>query len=351
MPRFLLALTLAAGGLGLSAARAEKAPPPDRQPGQLDVFDDAKLFSPVGVQKAKEKLRETQFHHGLAVTVDTMTEPPANKKAAAEEAAASKSEAKWRAFMLDWARETAKADRAKGVYVLVTLKPVGGVAVIADRETTQRGFTEADDAKVREIVTAALREAKEKGKTEPEEAKLQEVRSTGLLKAVEYIANDLKDTRVADAGGDHRGGTKENPNPQRPAGSPIGGYICMGLFMLAGVWIVIALIRMFTGGGGGGPGGPGGGGGGFMSSLFGGLFGAAAGMWMYNHFFGGGGGMFGGGGAAYAGDAGAGGDAGGGDTGAGDWGGGSGDAGGFGGDFGGGGGDFGGGGGDFGGDF
>ncbi|HEX4608620.1 MAG TPA: hypothetical protein VH092_10490, partial [Urbifossiella sp.] len=261
MTRTLAGLAALAAALGLSAARAD-TPPPEKNPGRLDVFDEAKLFSPAGVEKAKEKFRETQFHHGLTVTVDTVKEPPADKKSAAESAQHDKT--KWRTFMLDWARETAKADRAKGVYVLITLHPTGGVAVIADKQTTQRGFTEADDQKVRDILIAALKEAK----AEKDEAKQPEVRSAGLLKAVEYVAGDLKDTRVADlppAGtktdAEHRGGTT-HANQPRQGGSGIMGYVCLGLFVLAGAWLVIGLIRMFTGGGGGGAGAPGGGGGG-----------------------------------------------------------------------------------------
>ncbi|HYH67287.1 MAG TPA: hypothetical protein VD866_21500 [Urbifossiella sp.] len=313
---------LVALAVGAPAARADKAPPRP-QPGQLDVFDAAKLFSTDGIDKAKEAFRAAEFHNGLAVTVDTVTAPPAGKLRAEAEAA-HRDEAKWRAFMTQWARDSGQADKAKGLYVLVTLQPVGGIAVLADAQTTRRGFTEADDRKVREIFGAAFKEANK----EPDEAKKQAIRSAALVKAVEYIAADLKDTRVADVAG----GAKHEPGPAEtdaPARSPVMGYLCLGLAALAGVWLVIAVVRMFSGGGGGG--------GGFMPGLLGGLFGAAAGMWMYSHFFGGGGGMFGGS-DAHAGDAG-GGDVGG-DTGAGDWGGGSADAGGF-----------DGGGGDFGGDF
>lgn len=332
MPRTLA--LLAALAVAAPAARADKAP--GTQPGQLDVFDEAKLFSSEGIDKAKEAFRNAEFHGGLAVTVDTVTAPPAGKLRDQAEAA-HRDAAKWRAFMTQWARDTAKADRAKGIYVLVTLQPVGGIAVLADAQTTGRGFTEADDRKVREILGAAFKEAA----GEPDETKKQAIRSAALRKAVEFIAADLKGTRVADAGGEKHGPAHTNAPP-----SPVMGYVCFGLMGLAGVWLVLAVVRAFSGGGGGGMGG-GAGGGGFFPSLLGGLFGAAAGMWMYSHFFGGGGGMFGGGGSdAYAGDAG-GADYGGGDTGAGDWGGGSADAGGF--DAGGG--DFGGGGGDFGGDF
>jgi len=323
MPRTLALLVALA--VGVSAARADKAPP-RAQPGQLDVYDAAKLFSPGGIDKAKEAFRAAEFPNGLAVTVETVTAPPAGKLRAEAEAA-HRDPAKWRAFMTGWARDSGQADKAKGIYVLVTLQPVGGIAVIADAQTTRRGFTEDDDRKVREMLGAAFKEAA----AEPDETKKQALRSAALVKAVEYIAADLKDTRVADAAG----GTKHEPGPvetNAPPRSPVMGYLCLGLAALAGVWLVIAVVRMFSGGGGTG------GGGGFMPGLLGGLFGAAAGMWMYSHFFGGGG-MFGGGGSdASAGDGGGGG---GGDTGAGDWGGGSADAGGF----------DGGGGGDFGGDF
>jgi uncharacterized membrane protein YgcG len=180
-------------------------------------------------------------------------------------------------------------------------------------------------------------------------------------------------------------------------GSNILGWICIGLCVLAVIWLVRGLFRAMSGGTGGGSyaggpagyagggvgGGVGGGGGGFMSGLMGGLFGAVAGNWLYNNMFGGssyhqsawgagnpsggdtnapnrddfgpsdqgqgfsntGGDVDdggGGGGDVDGGDAGGGGDwGGGGDTGGGggDWGGGGGDwGGGGGGDFGGGGG-------------
>lgn len=167
-----------------------------------------------------------------------------------------------------------------------------------------------------------------------------------------------------------------------PAGAPVdharqAGFnwtpIIMIVAIVAGVWVLMAIVRAIfrpAGGGLGGPGmgygGGGGGGGGFLSSLVGGMFGAAAGMWMYNSFFGhGGSSAWGAGGndataggsypdsgpadtsgsaagGDYGNDDGGGGDAGGGDAGGGDWGGGGGGGGDWGG---GGGGDFGGGGG------
>src|SRR5205807_8678908 len=83
---------------------------------------------------------------------------------------------------------------------------------------------------------------------------------------------------------------KAEAAPARKA-NPIWGWICLGIVVLLAIWLVVALIRAFTGsgsggyGGGGGGYGGGGGGGGFFPALMGGLFGAAAGMWMYDRFF------------------------------------------------------------------
>ena len=342
MKQLLMLLAAAGVAVGLTAgqARAEKV----KQPGALYVFDDAKLFSAEGIEAAKSAFRNVQFDHALKVTVDTYAEVPAEKRAAAEAAAEASRKgdrAKWRAFMENWAKEAARNDKAEGPYILIVRKPTGGVAVLADRQTRERGFTDADEQKVWDILVAALRDGGAKA------ADATAAHDRGLKAAVEYIASDLKDTTVRDAGG-HKAASNRGGG-----GMGIGGWVCLGLCVALGAWLVIGLIRALTGGGGG-PGGYGGGGGGFMSSLFGGLFGAMAGMWMYNNFFGGGG-MFGGGSDAYAGDN----YSGGGDTGAGDYGGETGAAGGYddggagggdwggGGDFGGGGGDFGGGGGDF----
>jgi uncharacterized protein len=328
----MLTILAAAAALGLTASPtlAEKAA---KLPGSLTVYDDAKMFDPAGIEKAKQTLSNARFDHGLKVTVDRYAEVPADKMAQA--VAAQSDRNKWHQFLESWAKERAAGDKAKGIYILVVRKPVGGVAVISDRQTSDRGFTNADADRVRETLIAAFREANKEDSVE----KKQEVRSGGLTAAMDEIVSDLRDTTVA------TGATHSTRNDARGGGMSVGGWVCLGLFVLLGVWLVIGLIRAFSGGGGMG----GMGGGGFGSSLLGGLFGAMAGMWLYNSFFGGGG-MFGGGSDAYAGDAGAS-DA---DTGAGDWEGGSASAGGY-DDAGGGGGDWGGGGdfggGDFGGDF
>ena len=335
-----LAALLACGLVAVPASAESR--PAAKQPGVLHVYDEGKFFSTEGVDKAKAALSGTRFDHGLSVTVDTYTEVPADKKAAAE--AAKGDGAKWRNFMETWAKERAQGDKAKGVYVVIVQKPIGGIGVIADRETRERGFSDKDEEEVRKKFAERFSSVKD-----AEEAKKREGHDAGLKDAVEFIVSDLKDTHVAVATSSS-GSTKAD---QDKPGRSVGGWICIGLCVLLGVWLVIGLIRAFTGGGGGGYGG--GGGGGFGSSLLGGLFGAMAGMWLYNSMFGGG--MMGGsdamasdGSTGAEGDTGAGDladDTGGGGYDGGDYGGG--DTGG-GGDFSGGG-DFGGGGGDFGGDF
>lgn len=330
-----LAAALVAGGLSTNHARAEKAAPAP-QPGVLITTDQANLFSPGGIERAKSTLAGTRFDHGLTVTVDTYPEVPADKKVAAEEAKGDR--AKWRQFMETWVKERAQIEKNGGIYIIIVEKPTGGIAVIADRQTRERGFSDQDEATVREKLTPYL----SKAKNESDPAKARQIRDTGLKEAVDFIVADLKDTTVQAAAAS--ASTVKNSQEKQSSGMSIGGWICIGLCVLLGVWLIIGLIRAFTGGGGAG--GPGGGGGGFGSALLGGLFGTMAGMWLYNSMFGHGG-MFGGS-DAYAGDGGA---SGGGDTGAGDYGGetaSGGDYGG-GGDFGGGG-DYGGGG-DFGGDF
>jgi hypothetical protein len=330
---------LLACGLVAVPAFAESRPPTAR-PGVLHVYDEGKFFSSEGVDKAKAALSGARFDHGLSVTVDTYNEVPADKKAAAEAAKGDK--AKWRNFMETWTKERAQGDKAKGIYIVIVQKPIGGIGVIADRETRERGFSDQDEEEVRKKFAERF-----SGLKDADEAKKREGHDAGLKDAVEFIVSDLKDTHVAVATSSS-GSTKAD---QDKPGRSVGGWICIGLCVLLGVWLVIGLIRAFSGGGGGGYGG--GGGGGFGSSLLGGLFGAMAGMWLYNSMFGGG--MMGGS-DAHAADGSTGAE--GGDTGAGDYGGESGAGGdydtgggdGGGGDFSGGG-DFGGGGGDFGGDF
>jgi uncharacterized protein len=345
---------LLAGGLLLTAAPAKADKVAAKHPGTLHVYDAGHLFSASGADRAKSALSNALFSYGLSVTVDTYEKIPDARKGEYKDDNKA-------AFFRKWAEDAAKGDRAKGVYVLICRSP-GYVEVIADKTTRDRGFSNENERKLRDIFLGAFKDAKaakEAGKSDEEQVR---IRDEALLGAVAYITTDLKDTSVVVP----TTGKGKTTADAGSGGRSVMSWVCIGLCVLLGVWFVIGLIRMFTGGGGGyGGGGYGGGGGGFFSGLMGGMFGAMAGMWLYNNMFGSS--SFGN--DAYANDAGTGGAEGtaagdgdfGGDTGAGggydDGGTGGGDYGG-GGDFGGGGdygggGDFGGGGGggDFGGDF
>lgn len=336
MTKYVMALgmagaLLAAGWVALPV-QASKAS--SKEAGSLVVYGNAesKLFTQDGIDRAKSAFAGVQFDHGLHLTIDTYAELPEGKKAAF--AALGEDKDKKAKFYKDWARERAAEEKAKGPYILINRKP-GHIEVLVDRESHDRGFTPENQSKLREILQSGFQSAKDK----PEAEQLQ-IRDTALKSAIDFVISDLKGTTVAT--------TASAANHNKPASSGMGitGWICLGVVGLLVLWLVIGVIRAFTGGGGGGGSGGGGGGGGFMTSMFGGLFGAMAGMWLYNSMFGGGG-MFGGGSDAYAGDGA--GDAGGGDTGAGDYSGDAGSGGDYdgGGDVGGGGGDWGGGGGDF----
>jgi uncharacterized protein len=358
MTKLLRASLIALLGLAVATPLATAS----NHSGVMTVDDRAGLFSADGVKHAVQTFDGTTFKANTHYTVVTRNGAPESK---AKDLEATKGDrAKASVFFRDWAREIYKEKHATGVLTLIY---VDGdkffVKTVADEQSdVYRHFGDKSATAVEEKFIATMREAKTKAGAEA-----TTVRDSGLLSAAKHVADQLKDTTVPD-GNKHVSGTTKGGSK----GMGIGGWICLGLCVLLGVWVMIALIRALTGGGGGGYGGGGmgggygGGGGGFMTSFLGGMFGAAAGMWMYNNMFGGShmndmsagesygndtgatdtgagdvdGGSEGTGGGDWGdsggGDAGGGGDWGGGDAGGGDFGGG--------GDWGGGGGDFGGGG-------
>lgn len=349
MLRYLMLLTLTAGltaGPLTPPAFAAKVP----QAGQMTVDDEAKAFTPDGIKDAENKFHGKTFKSTTHFHVRTVTAVPEGKKKDFDAAKESKEQEVKSRFFLQWAKELAKADHDRGVFTFIYMSEDGQsfyVVTIADSQTDRsRGFDDSDARKTSEKLREAFRSAKAKTG-----ADAQKVRDGGLMDATNYVIDQLKNTSAND------GPSGTTHSDAKGGGSSILTYVCIGIFALMAVWLVIGLIRAFTGGGGGGGGygggGYGGGGGGFMTSMLGGLFGAAAGMYLYDQFLGhhGSSDLNAGQSNDYDNTSG--------DNGAGDFDGGSaggggdfGDSGGGGGDFGGGdfgGGDFGGGGGDFGG--
>lgn len=226
-----------------------------------DVRDQAGLFSASGVQKADEIIREikNRFHKDLVI--ETFKSVPPDK---ADQVKKMNREQRER-FYDEWARERAQAERVNGIYILITQTP-GHVEVEVGDETEE--FFPLQDAK--ELKSGMARKFNDK------------LWDEGLLDGCRFVEHRLA---AHMHGAALRG---EEGVRGQPRGNPIMGWICLAIVGVGLVWLVIALIRAFSGGGGGGGygGGYGGGGGGFMSGLMGGLFGAMAGNWIYNSFFG-----------------------------------------------------------------
>jgi uncharacterized protein len=312
-----------------------------------DVRDNARLFSPETVTEARAIIKDIEAKFKHSVTVETFDSIPDDKKAAFEKARKSKTDAA--RFFQQWAIDRARASGAQGVFILISKTP-GHVEVISDRrETKTHNFTAVD---AQDLARQLVGDFREKKFDEGLLAALESVRTT-----MQAHQREVRQAPIAKPAAN----PEFRPEVKKEEGSPIMGTLCVIAGIVLIFWVVIGLIRAFTGAGrppmagAGYQNGPpgyapmGGGGGGMFNNFLGGMFGAVAGNWMYHHFFGGGHHQAGGGwdSPAFGGDRSAGGDFGGND-GAGDWGGGASAGGDFGDDFGGGG-DWSGGGGDWGG--
>jgi uncharacterized protein len=334
-----------------------------------EVRDDAGFFSANAIGKANDIIKDVHRDFKKDLLIETVKTVPEGKL----EEVKKMDKAERTKFFANWARERAKAAEVNGVYVQICKDP-GHLEVEVGNVTSQKAFTMANRD---ELASRMLRRFKEAADAKDEDAK-KKLHDQALVEGAQFVFSTMKANLgtkgVGPVASPEREPVTSLPRRSMPTAqsggwtASIGGILCMLLIVGLIAWVIIGLIRAFTGGFGGGGyggGGWGGGGGGFLTGLLGGMFGAMAGSWLYNNFFGGGHGG-GWGSSAYGSDSGpeardndysgSGGDTGGGDDGGGgggdfggDSGGGGGDFGGGGGDFGGGGGDFGGGGGDFGG--
>ena len=290
---------------------------------RLNISDNAGLFSLEARSKAKAEFAKLKTDYECQVTIYTIKELSGPDLEDQKKAKADKTEGR---FWHTYAERMAKDDRDKGIFILICRSP-GYVEIIADKQVRAAGLKEASEEEISKKFYTSFYAAKGKP-----EAEAQTLRDSALVD-VAKILHDVVPAKKA---------SNRTTTAASHEGMPIWGWVCIGLAVVAVLWLIIGMVR----GGGGSGGGGGGGGGGFFSGLLGGMFGAMAGMWMYNNLFGG---------SSYGDSGYGGGDGGdtGGDTGAGDFGGDSGAGGGWddggggggGGDFGGG--DFGGGGGDF----
>ncbi len=321
------------------------------------VKDDIGFFSPAAEEQANQKVAALKKTFNKDLFIEAMKAPPHPKDLDIKDKKAVN------AFFDHFAEKRFANLHESGVYVMIVDNPHILRVVIGNNTQVEGYFTLANRNTLTEKMLEKLKAGDKDG---------------ALLFAADYVTDTIKANHPVANRKSAVAPANAAPVEQGRSTSFNWSPIIMIVLVVAGVWILFAIVRaLFSSGGGGGVGAPGmgyggggGGGGGFFSSLLGGMFGAAAGMWMYNSFFGGhsssafgagpsdagggastpdsgpadtsgsaGGGDYGNDDAAGGGDWG-GGDAGGGDVGGGDWGGGGGDWGGGGGDFGGGGGDW-----------
>jgi uncharacterized protein len=286
-----LALVAAAGLLAVAPAFAALT---------AEVHDAAGMFKPETVKEANAVVRAIKHDHGQDLLVETYTGIPADRKSEYEKVKDDKEKRKH--FFAEWARARFKAAEVNGVYILITKDP-GYLQIEVGNITAGKAFTMKNRDHLEELMLKEFK-AKEHDK--------------GLLDGVEYVRKAMDDNL--------KGTKAERPAPEAAPPTDVpgpttglpslfshGGWLgplCIGLAVIAGLWVLFAIIRGVMGArrpyGPAGDGGPGYGGpaygGGFLSGMLGGLFGGVAGGWLYDRFFHGGGG-FGGGGSAPAGGA------------------------------------------------
>ncbi|HEX5269781.1 MAG TPA: hypothetical protein VFW33_04800, partial [Gemmataceae bacterium] len=244
--------------------------------------------------------------------IETYPGIPADKKAAYEKVKDDKEKRKH--FFAEWGRERFKEAEVNGVYILITKDP-GFLQIEVGNVTAGHAFTMENRDHLEALMLKEFK-AKEYDK--------------GLLDGVNYVKTAMGDNLkrakadraepAAPPPTDYPSGPRES-RPTHLFGGGWLGLLCVGLAVVAGIWVLFAVIRALSGarrgygpGGYGGPayGGPAygggygygpGGGGGFLSGMLGGLFGGAAGGWLYDRFFHGGGTPAGGYGGGYGGTA------------------------------------------------
>jgi uncharacterized protein len=293
-------LLTVAGALVLAGpATAEKA---SSIPARLIVEDNAKLFSQEALDKAKKVIAD----HKGTVEREVHLETYAKLSDADQKRfdAVKDDKEKKEQFWLDWTKTKVAGER--GLVIAINYDP-GHVSIhVSDQMAKSFGSDKRDQIRRHLVPKLAA------GKKAMSDAERMKHNDDGLIAAMTFVGDTLPSSfgttprttsgRTQTAQHNADGGDA----PPRKAGWGIGSWICLGLSILIGVWLVTSLIRAFTGAMGGGGYGPGYGGGGFFPSLLGGLFGAAAGMWLYSNMFGGdtssahagdsGGGDYGGGG-------------------------------------------------------
>src|SRR5262249_29865442 len=151
-------------------------------------------------------------------------------------------------FFVDWLQDLAHDEDLNGVFVLITRDPPH-IQVGVGRDTRKKAFTLENRDRLRDIFVDHFKNKACEG---------------GLFAGIPYVRESLEHnlgrapaaTHTAPGPAGHGRSTEINPM----------GWICFGLVAIGVIWLVIGVVRSFTGGGGygrGGYGGPGYGPGGY----------------------------------------------------------------------------------------
>jgi hypothetical protein len=181
--RWLGACLLPLIALSPSFGQAKKEKERPKIEGRLIVEDRAELFSPEGVKRAKAILGEIKDTTHREMSLVTFRVLPEAKK---REYDKLDSPASRRRLFSDWARDEARDQKARGVFVLVCRSP-GHIEILVDKAIRDKGFSARDEERVVAFLLEKFKDAKDK----PEDEQTA-IRDKGLLNAAEYVRDAYK---------------------------------------------------------------------------------------------------------------------------------------------------------------
>ena len=249
-----------------------------------DISDGAGFFSAAAIEKANQSIREIEKKSSSSIHLETHETVPADRAAEVE-----KMDRKQRdAYMDEWTKSRARELKEMGFLFLICKEPAH-VHTWMNGRLHERGFTESQRHDVSEVMLKGFR-AKDYDKALGDTvAKLGDL--YGQLKPI-----PKKSATTVVPHTNHAPGTVQRTPAVHQQQSGWTSVIVIVGVVIAGIFLISLISRLFSGSrgygggqpgyGGGGMGGGGMGGGGFMSSLAGGIFGAVAGNWLYDSFSG-----------------------------------------------------------------
>ncbi|NBY00698.1 MAG: TPM domain-containing protein, partial [Planctomycetes bacterium] len=194
-----------------------------------EVKDTAGFFSENAKSEANRRILdiEKRFKHDLVIeTFSTIPEDIKKGVNLKDKPAANR-------MYHQWAQKQFANLRVNGVYILLSKDPAH-LQIEVGNETQKKIFSLLDRDNLTSIMLTKLKEKQN---------------DQALTEAVNFVYNAMEshpDNRRAGAPPVNKpvaAAPVRNTNPENKGeGSPIGGWICMGLLVLGGAWLVIAIF-------------------------------------------------------------------------------------------------------------